>query len=748
MILRIIKNVAGFFFFIVLASCISPSHVQPSRTQDNYNYCDLLHVSPPEEISHKSKPFLGILYSEKETEDQPSSLPCKTFIQVEDVIESTPAMKAGLKEKDLILAVNGSPVCRDGERSATIFKKMIEDQEAGSAVKIDVLRDKEQISVSAVLQDAPLHHQDEAEHNFSKGCTNRTSMLEKALREKNALPAFQKILSDLHLQSDKVHNPGWFYKDLFNPFQLKELTYMLRHPLEAGKVSRQLTRELTGLTDKPDRQMAEIINKISSSLDIDVSFPEEEKKEISLPNLIDSLKITNERIEHALQSLSPDDRKLLKENALKFQDKDQWNKMLQLSLKVDLRELTVAFTPVLYFLGNDSLKLLKQDIIIRFGNENSPVLYEEMSPIGKIIVGGAGPNIYHEDAALILDLGGDDIYLNNAGGSRPGMNTTVVIDWEGNDIYQSGEAFSQGAGFLGGGFLMDLGGNDTFSSLDGSQGAGFWGIGLLRHNGSSSSFTSRSYSQGIGQMGIGLIWNNRGDDIYTCLYYGQGVGLFGGAGVLLDASGNDYYKLGGLEPDFRDPSKSSDSMGQGFGRGMRPGKGMDGIAGGIGMLIDQNGNDTYIADYFAQGSSYFFGIGILNDWAGDDRYIAGRYAQGAGIHQSAGVFIDQAGDDSYYSSFGVSQGLGHDYGAGYFEDSSGDDRYIGGILMQGAATYGGVGLMLDLTGKDTYECKNSCQAFAEDDNCAGILIDMEPNHDFLNHQKSQEKIRVMIRQNP
>lgn len=124
-----------------------------------------------------------------------------------------------------------------------------------------------------------------------------------------------------------------------------------------------------------------------------------------------------------------------------------------------------------------------------------------MLPVGRVIIGGTGPNVYTEDAALILDLGGDDLYLNNAGGTRPGMPVSLVIDWGGNDRYLGRENFSQGAGVLGGGFVIDLGGDDTFISLDGSQGAGFWGVGVLYHGDGNGVFSAGQVFPGHGTDG-------------------------------------------------------------------------------------------------------------------------------------------------------------------------------------------------------------------------------------------------------
>jgi hypothetical protein len=230
-------------------------------------------------------------------------------------------------------------------------------------------------------------------------------------------------------------------------------------------------------------------------------------------------------------------------------------------------------------------------------------------------------------------------------------------------------------------------------------------------------------------MGIGLMMNGKGDSRYLCALGGQGLGLFGGAGILIDDEGNDFYELGGLEPDFRDPVKATQSFGQGFGLGVRPEKDKFGAPGGIGMLLDREGDDTYIADYFAQGASHYYGLGILDDQAGDDEYLSGRYSQGAGIHSSIGVLVDGQGNDFYHASFGVAQGMGHDFGVGFLEDDGGDDRYHGGTLVQGAATIGGLGIVVDLSGKDRFSAESKGQAFADDETGMGIVIGKKQTSD-------------------
>ena len=127
------------------------------------------------------------------------------------------------------------------------------------------------------------------------------------------------------------------------------------------------------------------------------------------------------------------------------------------------------------------------------------------------------------------------------------------------------------------------------------------------------------------------------------------------------------------------------------------------LGGGIGILRDESGNDTYEAQLFAQGIGYYYGLGLLWDGNGDDKYLAVRYAQGNGAHQALGVLRDESGNDDYRLSFGVGQGMGLDLAVGVLFDGGGDDAYRAGMLAQGTATANGVGLLTDGGGTDRWE---------------------------------------------
>ena len=316
--------------------------------------------------------------------------------------------------------------------------------------------------------------------------------------------------------------------------------------------------------------------------------------------------------------------------------------------------------------------------------------------LGPVVIGGPGPTIYRRDAALVVDLGGDDRYENRAGGTAdPGRPIAIVIDVDGDDRYVSTAPFTQGAAAFGVGILLDLDGDDTYVAGHLAQGVGLFGIGVLIDAAGNDRYEAGTLAQGAGVFGVGALVDDAGDDRYRATALAQAFGATGGVGVLLDERGDDTYVLAGGPGDFREPDQTQ-SFGQGFSMGIRPL-----ASGGIGLLVDHAGHDRYTASYFAQGASYWLGLGGLVDDSGDDRYLARRYAQGAGVHFAVGVLWDGGGDDEY-RSWGVSQGCGHDLAVGVLADGGGSDRYESTWLSQGAGSADGLGLLLDVAGEDRF----------------------------------------------
>lgn len=327
--------------------------------------------------------------------------------------------------------------------------------------------------------------------------------------------------------------------------------------------------------------------------------------------------------------------------------------------------------------------------------------------LGKIICGGIGNNVYTNEAFLIIDTGGDDIYENSAGGANGllGRPISIVIDLAGNDQYVSRRSFSQGSGVFGIGILVDAGGEDVFVAKNLSQGSGFFGCGLLMLGPGRQQFEADTFCQGAGEFGVGILWQRGGDTSYKAADMAQGFGGVQGCGLLLDGSGDDSYFAGGKFACAWLPGRFF-SLSQGFGYGMRPFAG-----GGVGILCDLKGNDRYIADVYGQGASYWYSTGLLLDQEGDDVYRAYQYCQGAGVHLSSGALIDWGGNDQY-SAEHICQGAAHDYSVGMLLDHAGNDIYDGVTTAQGAAINNSFALLLDRAGDDVYTGRDPLQSQA------------------------------------
>jgi hypothetical protein len=350
------------------------------------------------------------------------------------------------------------------------------------------------------------------------------------------------------------------------------------------------------------------------------------------------------------------------------------------------------------------------------------ILAIENDRIGPIIVGGYGETTYTGDAAIIIDLGGDDIYLNNAGGATEEIPFAIVIDLQGDDTYRCGD-YSIGSGFFGVGILSDLQGDDTYQAGNFSMGSGVFGVGILIDENGNDTYYGDTTTEGAGAFGIGILKDLHGNDSYTGRFFCQAFASVKGFGLLADNEGNDYYFAGGKYTDELRYFDHYLSLSQGFAIGWRPE-----ASGGIAILADRAGNDVYISDIFGQGSSYWFSLAGLVDFAGNDNYVSYQYAQGAGTHLTVAALVDMEGDDNYNSK-GVSQGCGHDLAAGILYDYSGDDNYACHDLSQAAGNANGFGLLVDFDGSDSYSVRNPKNThgygnFRRDYGSIGMFIDL------------------------
>lgn len=329
--------------------------------------------------------------------------------------------------------------------------------------------------------------------------------------------------------------------------------------------------------------------------------------------------------------------------------------------------------------------------------------FEVQTPYGLFRVSGVGRDTVVEDCALLIDLGGDDVYRNNAGGCRTTeAGIALCIDHAGDDQYVSDRPYVQGFGFLGVGMLVDLAGNDRYVARHFAQGAGIMGVGALWDLGGDDVYDGHAFVQGAGMFGLGMLLDDAGNDQYDGATLCQGAATTLGLGILSDLGGDDRYQLA-VKPD-RDALGQPPGYGQGGALSFRPypWEGKLTTYGGVGMLVDDLGTDRYESKgWNDQGGSYIMSLGVLVDNHGDDHYLGGT-SQGSGIHITNAILIDREGNDVHEGGFRAG-GSGGDRTPAFLIDYAGNDTY-----RSASSSYGtgckpfALGLMIDYQGDDRY----------------------------------------------
>ncbi len=358
-----------------------------------------------------------------------------------------------------------------------------------------------------------------------------------------------------------------------------------------------------------------------------------------------------------------------------------------------------------------------------FGSVGGTYDFTVDTSAGRIVVNDTGADSYdNRDYLLIVDAGGNDTYTAPAGANNSADNgISVCLDLDGSDVHNriddpldvdrvnnppNDNTSQQGVGRCGVGMLVDIGADgDQYSSVRLSQGLGIYGIGVLYDDGGSDSYNAEALSQGASFNGIGILADLGGSDDYYMYAYGQGFGFVLGVGVLYDggADVDNYHAEREYDPvlnDYQSPqnTEKNGNFCQGAGFGLR---GSD-IAGGLGLIYDGGGNDSYYGGVFCTGTAYFFSTGIVYDAGGDDTYATQWYGCSGNAHQSACILMDKAGDDSYENLQSCGVGSGHDVSVAWVIDEAGDDIYNGAGHSLGASNECGAGYLVDFDGTDQY----------------------------------------------
>ncbi|MEM9083698.1 MAG: hypothetical protein AAGB34_08890 [Planctomycetota bacterium] len=384
------------------------------------------------------------------------------------------------------------------------------------------------------------------------------------------------------------------------------------------------------------------------------------------------------------------------------------------------------------------------DLIAQLSNREFSFMFR--TKLGWVRLNGAGSHDYagREHDLLVIDTGGNDNYEKTASTSDFSKSIAVTIDLAGNDQYQSpdfadwdeyskrvdgrSDEFeyhnpddhtpSFGAAVCGYAALIDLSGDDRYASTFVGQGTAVLGFAMLYDNAGNDTYLGDTMLQGAAYLGAAALVDRAGDDLYLCFFQAQGYAGTLGSGLILDTAGDDrYHAVNSMSKEefgytvkyawFNDYPDSL-SKAQGYAHGRRADM-SDGHsrAGGIGTLIDAGGgNDTYEADVFCQGSSYWYSLGTLYDDGGNDSYTTSTYGIASPVHFTVGVLIDVDGDDVYRAHSKHGCGFARDFSIGWFEDGGGNDTYYGNTSAFGVGNVNSLGVFWDRGGDDNYYAHN------------------------------------------
>lgn len=344
---------------------------------------------------------------------------------------------------------------------------------------------------------------------------------------------------------------------------------------------------------------------------------------------------------------------------------------------------------------------------------------------------GVADDVYEEDYLLLVDEGGDDVYLNNQGANQVDVKRSLTSaaaryrepargcrqtypDSVSGRVVQGPDgrrepSFDGPECVPSAALLWDRAGNDTYGRMQAPEfpddlcsaepsvarfatiGSGVEGVGMLVDDAGDDVYTGRTGTMGSGHIGgVGLLEDRGGNDDYLAIRNGQGLGLLGGLGILRDDAGDDVYDYHVPAPlDPQAPFQTD----------------------GSGGVVDDSGLGSEV------GASP-----NAEDRVGGRCDATPRSLQGVGIFvaPAVGLLVDRAGDDTYRA-------------AGYRNQEEGFPTQTGTGLVrfahgsQGSGFLGGVGALLDLAGRDAYLREDHEPATDRGD---GMLVGPRPDLTF------------------
>ena len=602
---------------------------------------------------------------------------------------------------------------------------IVDKQLPGETITLSIYKEVTELTITAILGRRPHMREMAPPSNaqifphYENQTNEDIQVIEQLIADHSLQDAYDDLIR--RLSDDEWWDDG---------FRTSFFRYAHRDPKKFPMMVEDLTQKIetsvqTGINAVSFNQLAASLMDVSANIaDTQTMDMVMSSSASLLTRLCNYHKRLTELHEQAFSNLTPDECELLKKQTpvimkrfvdhyyldinANVQEMEYHRKVSALAQKIDYQRFYQASCLLQY--------LTHPQLLSAFAKMNHTTSFFDTSPkklgisgdvhcikkidSGYIVIGGPGFTRYTQPLNMIIDLGGDDLYLNNAGAATFDNKVSIIIDLNGDDHYTATEKWAQGAGFMGFGLILDCKGQDRYTSIRLSQGCGVMGIGHLIDLMGDDHYYGHEFHQGLAFWGFASLIDFDGNDSYHGALFSQAVGGTYGLGVLVDVNGNDQYFATGKHKSSYATDGIFRGSSQGFGIGFR------GIAsGGIGILLDLEGSDQFMAGNFSQGGGYFFGMGILKNAGNEsDVYVASRYGQGFSAHSAAGILIDNGGDDIYKGLHGAIHSAAWDLGIAALIDHSGNDQYHAAytFFSQGAAAHNGFSIFLDHEGQDKY----------------------------------------------
>ncbi|MBI2472203.1 MAG: PDZ domain-containing protein, partial [Planctomycetes bacterium] len=452
-------------------------------------------------------------------------------ILVKEITKGSPAGEAGLKTGDIITKIDNETTMGKDDLNLIKFKKTIESMGTGGMPELTISRDGSEMTCKPKLIAKLLANTTEPLSSLL--WLNEISLADFPKKSENSFINFaiqnetykerlgttiQRIGEEAYVrESFQANNER-------NPFRLFIVDYSMLHPFNTPQIGQTIHDNLTDKDICTQVEFAAKLLDVGSPLKIEQIGAAGSLQE-QLQLVVDSLAPCVSFIKESFHDLSQEEVDFLYQNAQKVWMPDEkitpgdLTRVLSLSQRVDLSKLFESVSLLLNKLvlvnfeqgtnakihpdvtqtkvspfnipeclrcvnlpknsNNLPMNMLPSPGGMGLGREGEEqlldfagdILFIQDTNIGKIVVGGTGASYYYADAAVIIDLGGDDYYFNNAGASSKDIPVSLCIDFSGNDVYNAANSFSQGTGRFGLGFLMDFDGNDKYLGQEFSQGS-------------------------------------------------------------------------------------------------------------------------------------------------------------------------------------------------------------------------------------------------------------------------------------